>query len=276
VRSFVVLACVFGLATAGVLVSPPGHHVPKVDNPALPGDGRIVGGEIVTEGQFPHQIAMFRTLLGFKSFSCGASLISPTHVLTAAHCIAGVLIARNIAVRAGEHHLDSTSYHEQERTASKLTIHPQYSSSLLTNDIGIIEVSQPFELNEFVQPIQLAPAGEEYEDGDTCVVSGWGTTSEGGVVARYLRAVEVPYVDDEACNNAYVSSGISVTDTMLCAGERGKDACQGDSGGPILCGGNGTLSGIVSWGNGCAREGFPGVYTQVSKFRDFIKEVTGV
>ena len=190
--------------------------------------------------------------------------------------ICRVLIARNIIVRAGEHYLDDVSGHEQERTASKLTVHPDYSSSDLTNDIGIIEVSEPFEFNDFVKPIVLAPEGEEYEEGDTCVVSGWGSTFEGGIVARYLRAVEVPYVNDEDCDVAYASGGTPVVDSMLCAGVKGKDACQGDSGGPILCGGNGTLSGVVSWGNGCAREGYPGVYTQVSKFRDFIRQTTGI
>merc|ERR1712025_1027278 len=71
-----------------------------------------------------------------------------------------------------------------------------------------------------------------------------------------------------ACRDAYGSS--SVYDSMICAGfpQGGKDSCQGDSGGPFMCGSQ--LSGIVSWGYGCAEAGYPGVYTQTSYFIDWI------
>jgi len=61
---------------------------------------------------------------------------------------------------------------------------------------------------------------------------------------------------------------------MICYGEAGKDSCQGDSGGPIMCGANRTLCGIVSWGRGCAREGFPGVYTETSYYDEWIRTAT--
>ena len=63
-----------------------------------------------------------------------------------------------------------------------------------------------------------------------------------------------------------------ILDSMICAGlpEGGKDSCQGDSGGPFVCGED--VSGIVSWGVGCARPGYPGVYTQTSYFVDWIME----
>merc|ERR1711862_616513 len=99
-------------------------------------------------------------------------------------------------------------------------------------------------------------------------VSGWGTTSEGGDTSSTLRMVSVPYVDDATCDSAYGSYGGIVADVMLCAGEAGKDSCQGDSGGPMTF--NGQHVGIVSWGVGCARAGFPGVYGQTDAMYDFI------
>merc|ERR1711955_59310 len=73
---------------------------------------------------------------------------------------------------------------------------------------------------------------------------------------------------DDACRGAYGES--EIVDSMMCAGfdEGGKDSCQGDSGGPFMCGNQ--LSGVVSWGYGCAEAGYPGVYTQTSYFIQWI------
>ena len=88
--------------------------------------------------------------------------------------------------------------------------------------------------------------------------------------------MEVPIVNRATCSSAYASYG-GVTQSMLCAGVQnvgGKDACQGDSGGPLAV--NGELSGIVSWGVGCAQARYPGVYANVAYLRDFISSHTGV
>ena len=116
--------------------------------------------------------------------------------------------------------------------------------------------------------IDIPPSMNEYAEGTTCTVSGWGTTSEGGSLARNLMKVDVPVVSDDNCRDAYGQNDIP--DSMICAGldQGGKDSCQGDSGGPFMCGSG--LDGIVSWGYGCAQAGFPGVYTQTSYFVDWI------
>jgi secreted trypsin-like serine protease len=88
----------------------------------------------------------------------------------------------------------------------------------------------------------------------------------------------VPYVSDRACAGAYRAAGIRlVTKDSICAGKRGVDACQGDSGGPLVRrdgSGRWVQIGIVSWGIGCARPEYPGVYTQVSRFRAAITKAT--
>ena len=88
----------------------------------------------------------------------------------------------------------------------------------------------------------------------------------GGSATNTLQWVRVPAITNAACNAQY---GGSITDSMICAGYPGvggKDACQGDSGGPFVCneGGKAIVAGVVSWGYGCAAEGLPGVYAEVT------------
>ena len=105
------------------------------------------------------------------------------------------------------------------------------------------------------------------------ILQGWGTTSSGGSISEDLLKVEVPFVDKETCEQDY--TGYTISDNMLCAGEKGKDSCQGDSGGPLVAYNNGSpvLVGVVSWGIGCAFEGYPGVYAKVSNYLDWIENV---
>lgn len=98
-----------------------------------------------------------------------------------------------------------------------------------------------------------------------------GATSEGGSGSTTLRKVDVSVVSRATCRNNYSTSAI--TDRMFCAGVSagGKDSCQGDSGGPIINSAK-VLLGVVSWGDGCARAGKPGVYSNLgnSVLRSFI------
>ncbi len=77
--------------------------------------------------------------------------------------------------------------------------------------------------------------------------------------------VNVPVIEQEDCNRYYENK---ITPRMICGAypEGGKDSCQGDSGGPYMKqdGGRWTEIGVVSWGEGCAREGKPGVYARVT------------
>ncbi|PSN36617.1 Trypsin-1, partial [Blattella germanica] len=98
---------------------------------------------------------------------------------------------------------------------------------------------------------------------------------EGGSSSTTLRQVTVPIVADSTCNSNYAAYG-GITARMICAGSTsgGRDACQGDSGGPLVAGGQ--LVGVVSWGVGCARPSYPGVYAKVSNLRSWISQQTGV
>lgn len=114
--------------------------------------------------------------------------------------------------------------------------------------------------------------------GTNGLVTGWGTLKEDGKPSCILQEVEVPVISNEVCSTETNYTSSMITDNMMCAGYLGvgnKDSCQGDSGGPMVAerpDKRYELIGVVSWGNGCARPYYPGVYTRVTKYLDWIKE----
>lgn len=104
-----------------------------------------------------------------------------------------------------------------------------------------------------------------------------GFTAEGGPTnPRDLLKVSMPVVDRASCKASYAGlvRGVQVTEQMVCAGlpEGGEGTCQGDSGGPLVDAATGTLVGVVSWAQGCARAGMPSVFARVGEFVDWINE----
>lgn len=167
---------------------------------------------------------------------------------------------------------------EQGRNIKQILIHEDYQPIKTKNDICLLHLSESLEFNDWVQPVALPTQMDEPEEGTFCVVTGWGTLREGGaVLPNHLKKVTVPIIGDKACSEKY-NPRHDIADSMICAGveEGGKDACQGDSGGPLINAETKTLVGIVSWGIGCAEAKYPGVYTQVSYFVDWIHNAIGV
>ncbi|KAJ9591595.1 hypothetical protein L9F63_001866 [Diploptera punctata] len=234
----------------------------RTEKPIL--DGRIVGGSTTTIASYPYQLS----LRYGGSHICGASIISANWALTAAHCIVGS--ASTLTLRAGSTYSNSGGTIYQ---VSQATRHGSYSSSTLDYDIAVLRVSSAFSLGSNIQVISMETG--TVAAGTNAVVSGWGTTTEGGSASTTLRQVTVPVVSDSSCSSSYAAYG-GITARMICAGytSGGRDACQGDSGGPLVA--NGRLIGVVSWGVGCARAGYPGVYAKVSNLRSWVSTQTGV
>merc|ERR1712018_777515 len=222
---------------------------------------RIVGGDIISISERPFQVGLEYSFFDFTF--CGGSLIGSNKVLTAAHCCDGES-ADDLKVRIGT---DRNAEGGTTHMVSKVSMHPSYDSSTVANDACVLTLSESFtDSNAGTVSLPFGPINPSA--GDMFEVSGWGTTSEGGDTSDQLRMVSVPYVDDASCDNSYGNIGGIVSDVMICAGEAGKDSCQGDSGGPMTF--NGQHVGIVSWGIGCARAGYPGVYGQTDAMLDFI------
>ena len=152
----------------------------------------------------------------------------------------------------------------------------------MNNDWIILKLDSPLDFNEDVQPACLPSPNwsPDQDPNNRCFTSGWGTLEydlDNPLLPDTLQWVEVPAVTNEVCKQAY-SGGITnsdITDAMICAGyaEGGKDSCQGDSGGPFVCldGSMAFLTGVVSFGYGCASPGFYGVYARVTTVLDWIQ-----
>ena len=118
-------------------------------------------------------------------------------------------------------------------------------------------------------PICLPDPAQDY-DNVKALVTGWGDLQYGGQLPDILQEVKVTTMTNQRCRWKYDHS--SITDYMICAGDVGRDSCQGDSGGPLsVLGQDDRYSqiGIVSWGQGCARKGYPGVYTRYDRISEY-------
>ena len=239
----------------------------------------VVGGTDAAPGEFPSVAE-----ITFGAFSCTGTLIDPTHVLSAGHCAnpTGLVFAAPVAwppqlidVRIGS----NRSGQGERVPVSSVVISPEYLGLLNSrNDLSILTLSRA----SAHAPTQVAGAGERsiWDPGVLATIAGWGNTSaDGQEFPDTLQKAAVPITTDEYCESAYSDEEGWDFDpeTMVCAGypEGGVDTCQGDSGGPLFAtaaDGSRRVVGVTSWGNGCAQEGYPGVYARVAdtKLREWV------
>jgi len=231
-------------------------------------NGRIVGGQETEVHEYPWQVGLVSR--NGRSPWCGGTLISSTHVMTAAHCTAGNS-ANKLAVLLGEHNIADGQFNRVN--VAEIIQDPNYDSQSTNSDFSILRLASPVTFSSAISPACL-PAGASQYAGQVATVTGWGTLSSGGNQPTVLQEVDVTVTSNADCKNAYGPSAI--TDLMMCAADSGKDSCQGDSGGPLVLEENGrqALVGVVSWGYGCAAAGYPGVYARVTQRMDWIKANT--
>ncbi|GAB3801395.1 S1 family peptidase [Micromonospora zhanjiangensis] len=248
-----------GLLAAALTAATVGSAILAAPASAEPGGGvtpNVVGGSRAAEGEFPFMVRL--------SMGCGGALYSSRLVLTAAHCVGSTGTNTSITATLGVVDLQSSS----RITVKSNYVYraPGYNGN--GKDWALIRLASPV-TGLSTLPIATSTA---YDSG-TFTVAGWGAAREGGAQQRYLLKATVPFVSDSSCNASY--GGDLIPNEEICAGYAGggTDTCQGDSGGPMFRrdAANAWIQvGIVSWGNGCARPNYPGVYTQVSYFSSAI------
>ncbi|XP_034349851.1 prothrombin [Arvicanthis niloticus] len=254
--------------------------------------GRIVEGWDAEKGIAPWQVMLFRK--SPQELLCGASLISDRWVLTAAHCILYPpwdknFTANDLLVRIGKH--SRTRYERNTEKISmleKVYIHPRYNwRENLDRDIALLKLKKPVPFSDYIHPICLPDkqtVASLLQAGYKGRVTGWGNlretwTTNTQIHPNVLQVVNLPIVERPVCK---ASTRIRITDNMFCAGfkvndtKRG-DACEGDSGGPFVMKSpynqRWYQMGIVSWGEGCDRNGKYGFYTHVFRLKRWIQKV---
>ncbi|NWU96699.1 OVCH2 protein, partial [Upupa epops] len=236
---------------------------------------RIIGGEEAVPHSWPWQVSV----QVFDEHICGGAVLTKEWVVTAAHCLHYKESHRHLwMVVTGIHDLREQE-NRQERSVRQYVIHPNFNKTTMDFDIALLQLAEPLEFNHYVRPVCL-PTEKIVQPSQVCIVTGWGTQEGDREKGKKLHQLEVPILVLDVCQSYYINLPRKVTQRMICAGfplEEGKDSCTGDSGGPLVCpsednSGFYTLHGITSWGLGCGRKSYPGVYTNVGGFVDWIKQ----
>ncbi|XP_055613474.1 trypsin-1-like [Uranotaenia lowii] len=239
---------------------------------------RIVGGEEASAHEFPYQISLqwvYNEPGKETMHFCGGSLLDEFHVLTAAHCKLSLSAKGYIEVVAAEHDTSVTEGSEQRRMVESFTIHENYDEGVGPNDIAVIRVTEQFNLNDKVAPVQLPKALEEFEG--EAMLSGWGSvsTTQFPSYPDVLRKASLPLVSYKECRRVWGPGPLA--ETNVCAGpaDGSKSACSADSGGPLVkqVGDQNIQVGVVSWGAiPCGQPNRPTVFVSVPHFVDWIEE----
>ena len=256
---------------------------------------RIVGGRPSVHGENPHIVMLsYKGFGGYGQF-CDGSIIHKRFILTAAHCFVGWDESPSTyEVVVGAYNKVEKALHQKTYLLESITCHKNYkvSSRQIIYDVCILKTTEDMEFNKYVWPIclpdNMPPPNDGSYDGYNCTVAGWGDTRFTGD-EKILNEVDVPVLTYETCVEWYEAENILIDkDQHVCAGYEhgGLDACQGDSGGPFVCKrgwGFGdkdmvhedlkVLTGVVSFGVGCALAKNPGVYTNVYHFLEYIHTI---
>ncbi|RYZ55721.1 MAG: serine protease [Proteobacteria bacterium] len=226
----------------------------------------VIGGRPLSEELYKTSFTSIASLQHGVIHRCGATLISPTEVITAAHCLVDYdqeTARESLSLLFGVTLLSDEKNPDRERIAiESFRIHAEYNSKTYQNDFALITLAEP----SHARPALLNEDKEFPLVDDEVHVLGWGDINGGGIRPDDLRITELNIVSNERCQDKF-GLGYGIFDENICAYQISSDACHGDSGGPLfsLDHGSTKLVGVVSWGLGCGLT-LPGVYARVSSF----------
>lgn len=200
----------------------------------------------------------------------GAVIIGKKHVLTAASQIRTDTDPKSTTVLFGTDRIGGYK-NTTRRYVSRVAIHPQFNATNKFNDIAVLVLLRELEFSDTIKPIQLPPQDAQIEDGKGGVMSGWGVhPGSGGTMETKLVYAKIKTVNREKCNQTFITQ--LVTEDMICASAYNITPCYGDHGGPLVI--DNVLHGITSWAGPCGISAYPGVFTRVAKFVNWIQNET--
>ena len=252
---------------------------------------KIINGVEVNENSWPWIVGISsRTQAEVDAGStfgsmCSGTIIDDRWILTAAHCCEG-MDQHTLFIGDSQSGFVSETVTEGVMIADTVVIHPERANIEEGNynfDACLLRTPQSIGIGTSSDVAAACLPTEGPKHGEACWVAGWGIT-ETGYFSNELKSVGVNIFSDEYCTAHHYYYNFIPEPDEICAGlpdsdddnltDGGKDACQGDSGGPLVCDRDGTLTltGIVSWGFGCAEDGLPGMYGDVFEYNDWIRE----
>ncbi|XP_028299404.1 proproteinase E-like isoform X2 [Gouania willdenowi] len=241
-----------------------------------PDTGRVVNGEDARPHSWPWQISLQVKHGSRYHHTCGGTLIAPRWVLTAGHCIWPGDVYR---VVLGEHDMSQQEQTEQIRDILRIIVHPSWDIDHVAdgNDLALLKLDKSPIMNDSVGVACLPRAGEIPPHGSQCYISGWGNLYTHGPMPDKLQQALLPVVEHSVCSQSDWW-GITVKNTMICAGGDIVSGCNGDSGGPLNCLGEDNrwyVQGVTSFVSSrvCNEVKKPTVFTRTSAFSEWLSEV---
>ncbi|CAF0876949.1 unnamed protein product [Adineta ricciae] len=249
---------------------------------------KIVGGESAVESSWAWAASLQKLTAGHF---CGGTIISASHILTAAHCVEDTSdIVRNVKVFVGIDKLSNIQVPTaQQRSIVRVFSHPQYNPQTHANDIAILQLDKPLSISSangtprvclpYVAPTSMT--GDYPFLPSTLVAIGWGVLTSGSSSIYFNQHLQQVTLATIGSDHRMCRSVIQNRRLQFCAGVvgGGKDTCQGDSGGPLMHFDDKerrwVLVGVTSYGIRCADPNYAGVYTRVSVYRDWIRSIVG-
>ncbi|XP_069703489.1 trypsin-7-like isoform X2 [Periplaneta americana] len=241
----------FVVVVAGAQVETKGAYIEPI----------IVGGSDIPIGDYLYQLSLQSTW----QHKCGAVMISNEWAITAARCTYGNVVYMSVRTRQS-----SLSSRMGRRVGFERILYYNYNNETYENDIAAIQLYLPSRASFEWIPMRTSPV----EEGTTGFVLGWGKLKEDGTYSDVLQKVSVTIQNTDKCNKILQDNGLgdNMHDGQMCSMDDGKNVCQGNYGTPFIV--DGKLAGIVSWGNGCGTEDNPIIYTDISYYYNWLKNIT--